>query len=466
MATKIYPTCEELSTINSHIPCSEQGCTQIFSSQSNLNLHLEKTHKQERKHVSTLRQYYCPNLECIFNSEKCFKTLKLLKQHFLKVHSEKSFICSICNKGFPTLSSKNRHINYCGVNFKCCDCNAGYMLYESLLTHGRRKKHKILEKAAYNPKTVQSLDKIQLNYECVAKALKKEAFILPKPITSLQLIKPTSFVFENSSLPTLEKGSQTDVGVGLPKVKTKQVQVLHKRTKESQTCDLRRTHSSTETQTIGKRPRLSDSDTIVYKRASEDCLLHSVKTQTKLISSKSQSCNTSFELNDSDLVPSAIVAKNSSSTQTKAALSTDLLYSISTATHDSIHTDTSDLNFEFMHSSSQTCFSEDMSLFNSNYFNCNTETQTDFLFDNNLLDYDADANTFEEDLDNYCQKAYDDIIFNTIHTQTVFDDIARSVESQTMMSHTKTRNLACKDMANMETQTENDFKKLLEEINA
>ncbi|KAF5298998.1 hypothetical protein FQA39_LY11630 [Lamprigera yunnana] len=439
MASKIYPTVQELSTVNSCLPCSEEGCTKIFTSRSNLNLHLIKTHKHCKEVVNMLREYYCPDLKCVFNSEKFFKTLKLLKQHFLKVHCEKLYICSTCNKGFSTLASKNRHTNYCGVNFTCCNCTAGYMSYESLMTHGRRKNHKILEKTAYSPAAVCSLDNTKLKHVAVFRTVKKEILILPKPSSSLEFIG-------SINAPTVEKGSQTDVCFTLPKLKTKEIQVMNKHTKQSQTYELRRSHSSAETQTISdfisKRPRLFDNEIIVCNKSPDDGLQKSIKTQTKAISLKNQSCNTSFELENLDFQLGE-VHTNSSSTQTNFPLPTELLYSISTSTHDSIHTDTSDLNFEFMHSSSQTCFTDDMSLFNSNYFNY----------------YDAES-TFDE-LDSYCQKAYDDIILNTIHTQTMFDDMARSVESQTMMSHTKTKNV----VTNMETQTD-DFKKLLEEINA
>ncbi|KAK5642311.1 hypothetical protein RI129_008478 [Pyrocoelia pectoralis] len=468
MATKIFPTSEELSRVDTQIPCTEEGCEQIFKSRANLQLHLVKTHRQPWVTDTSLKEYYCPDIECIFNSEKCFKTLKLLKQHYLKVHGEKRFLCDICNKGFPTLSARNRHVKYCGINFQCCDCNVAYPAYESLMTHGKRKKHKILEKVAYSPTVVQSLGKIQLQHD----STKKESFIVPKGSTSLPLI-----IIPINLNPTMEKSSQTDLRVSSPNLKTKQTQVVNKRTsQECQTLHLRRTRSSVETQTIGdfiaKKPKLSTSDCSISgkKTTDNDTEQKSIETQTKSPTFNSQASNTSFELSlnsfelsNDDFIMTPIVHKSDSGTQTTV----DSLYSISTATHDSIHTDTSDLNFEFMHSSSQTCFNEDMSAFiSSNYFNCNMETQTDFLFDNVLLNYDASSESvncsFDDDLENYCH----DIMLNTIHTQTMFDDVARSVESQTVMSRSNIKNTVGKDMANTETQTDTNFQKLLEEINA
>ncbi|KAF2904701.1 hypothetical protein ILUMI_01483 [Ignelater luminosus] len=493
---KVYPTAEELQTVNTCLHCTEEGCTSIFSSESNLTLHLIKTHKKERKTDTTVKEYYCPDLNCVYNEEKFFKNLKLLKQHYLKVHGDKSFICEGCSKGFSTMSSKNRHAEYCGVNFKCCDCEVSYPCYESLLTHGRRKQHKVLEKAAYNPAkqlTQSGIDKCSSGPD--VKVVKKEAFVLPKASTSLQVVNFVPLVIKTIGGPTFDKGSQTDCCSELPKLKTKQTQVNKERpnrkhsSKHSQTSELRKTRSSAETQTIGdyisKKPKLSVShpDFVKYANSSEEnSLQKSIKTQTKVVTSKTKSCNTSFELDESEYVSNPIIQRSTSSTQTTTTIPTELLYSISTATHDSIHTDTSDLNFEFMHSSSQTCFNEDMSIFDSSsFFNCNIETQTDFMFDNDLLNYqDCYSNMETQTIDSspvlkdeimsmgtYNSKAYDDILFNTIHTQTMFDDMARSVQSQTMMSHNKMHNLlTCRDMANMETQTEVDFKKLLEEINA
>ncbi|KAB0796080.1 hypothetical protein PPYR_10141 [Photinus pyralis] len=446
--TKVFPTRDELSTVECHLPCTEEGCTKIFTSRSNLNFHLERIHQQQLMKDSSLKEYHCPDDECVFNEEKHFKSLKLLKQHYLKVHSEKQFMCEMCTKGFPTLSSRNRHTKYCGIKFKCCDCSVAYLSYESLLTHGRRKKHRVLEKTAYNPTAVQSSGQLDQN------SSRKEVFIVPKFGTSLSLI-----VMSTLPNPTMEKSSQTEQNISSPTVKTKQTQVVKRTSQESQTLEMRRTHSSAETQTIGdcvtKKLKLSTSDVNLNR----DGIVHkNIETQTKPPALNSQSCNTSFELDD-DFITNPLVQKSNSCTQT----SVESLYSISTATHDSIHTDTSDLNFEFMNSSSQTCFNEDMSVFHSsNYFNCNMETQTD-IFD--MFNYNTNSecvDCLDDDLEHYCPKDYDDIILNTIHTQTVFDDVARSVESQTVMSHTKTKST----VANTETQTDINFQKLLEEINA
>lgn len=208
--------------------------------------------------------------------------------------------------------------------------------------------------------------------------------------------------------------------------------------KQSQTSEFKRTWLSTETQTIGdyevKKPKL----------AADDRLNKTINTQTAPVDSKTQSCNTSFEMVESDYS-----TRNSSATQTILPPS---VYSTSTSTHDFIHTDTSEL---------------DSLLDSSNFFNFDIETQTDYIFDDNLLsDYNRDCYS-----DIQTQTTFDfqdamldstDILFSTIHTQTL---LAKSVESQTVMSSNKML-FSCRDMAHMETQTDVDFKMLLEEINA
>ncbi|KAG5890130.1 hypothetical protein JTB14_027797 [Gonioctena quinquepunctata] len=73
--------------------------------------------------------------------------------------------------------------------------------------------------------------------------------------------------------------------------------------------------------------------------------------------------------------------------------------------------------------------------------NCHMETQTDFKSEDEMFS---------------CEEILNDFGFNDIETQTVFDDMLRSVKSQTMMSHGKKINCNLRDMMHMETQTNTD----------
>ncbi|XP_046396842.1 uncharacterized protein LOC124163795 [Ischnura elegans] len=146
---KICPLPSELSFINKNIPCPEEGCGSTFLSSSNLEMHLSKHHKKrsdglnKRDHLNKMNcQYHCPVGSCLYNinSDRHFTHIKYLKQHYLKVHAEKKFLCKKCDKGFSTEAACNVHTRICGMKFTCsCGCN--YMSYEALITHAKRKNH-------------------------------------------------------------------------------------------------------------------------------------------------------------------------------------------------------------------------------------------------------------------------------------------------------------------------------------
>lgn len=408
-----YPTAEELSTINKNLTCPL--CSTVFKSDSNLSLHLFKTHKkQDIRSNNIQKQYHCPIITCNYHKSDHFKKLKSLKQHFLKVHSEKKFICNSCQKGFATEAFRNWHFQYCNVSFKCCDCNMNYPCYETLKTHSRRKNHKILDKRDY--KSISSGIESGIKYtKSDMSVYTKNRPILPKVSKSTGTI-----------ITMTEQSSQTE-----PKSATLS-------TSQTQTLVSRMPYLTVETQTIGdyftRKPEMVANP-------------KNTKTQTKTSDPKTVSCNTSFNLDDLELIGGEI-QRNSSSTQTTCN-SPDFFYSSSTSTHDSIHTDTSDLLSE---------------AFDSNFFNCHMETQTDNSFSDDLLSYcDYYSNMYTQT----CQDLLlGEIGLNNTHTQTVFDDVLKSVESQTVMSQSRKIPLSCKDMNHMETQTEAEFKRRLEEINA
>ncbi|XP_022904127.1 uncharacterized protein [Onthophagus taurus] len=430
---KVYPTVEELNKTGiTAIHCPEQGCVSVFKSDSNLNLHLAKTHKKADvlKRESVQREYHCPEMKCVYHKTKYFKSFKLLKQHYLKVHTEKMFECCSCNMKFPTVTARNFHLNYCGVSFSCCNCNASYPSYESLMTHGRRKNHIILEKSAY-----KCIDPIQKS---------SSTTLLNDDKNTISLVKSSSLHDMNSiskNTITIERSSQTDIYSKTRQFKSRQVNQQETQTHNNK-CLL-----TAETQTIGDynrnvklEPTSSNEDFFERKDS---------KTQTHPVDSTTKSCNTSFNLDDF----SFSYEQSNSGTQTTAVMPSDCdLFLMQTEPF------AAQIGSEFMHSSSQTSFHED-SFDSENYFNCSAETQTDFML---ILD---------QDYSNMCTQTGDEVFnvfneFNSSHTQTVFEDVLRSVESQTMMStHNNKHVLSCRDMAHMETQTD-EFKQMLEEINA
>ncbi|KAJ8924541.1 hypothetical protein NQ315_000689 [Exocentrus adspersus] len=391
---KIYPTIEECK-INNLVKCTEDGCSNVFTSESNLTLHLAKTHKKSQLLEPDLhvKQYYCPELKCVYNE------------------------------------------NYCGINFQCCDCQASYSCYETLKTHGRRKKHNILLKSEYKSKVTASKSEELISCN-------RSRLILPKQCVSLVVLLGASKNMTN-------RESQTESEK--PKLRSKMTQVnrnavmTSKNTQQTQT-GAKQHHLTVETQTIGDFFNINRKQMDILAEASDQ---KSSNTQTDSIESRNTSCNTSFNLDDFDLALKSDIEKNSLGTQTLDNTQSIDIYSTSTATHDSIHTDTSDLLTETIND-------------NFEFYNCNSETQTDFMLGDEMFNCDYYMSNMYTQT---CDAIFSDLGFSDIQTQTVIDDVLRSVESQTMMSRGR-KNVTCKDTTHMETQTDLEFLNMLEVINS
>lgn len=335
---KIYPTIEDCQ-IKNKITCPD--CSQAFTSESNLNLHIAKTHvRSDLQRVTAEKWYFCPINQCPWNEMMHFKRLKNLRQHFVKSHMVKQLKCPSCTKCFALETELARHSEYCSVWFSCLNCNASYGCYETLKTHCRRKDHKLLRKQDY------------------------------KELGGQQVVQ----IKETLMRTTVTQATQTELKVGTDKCSV-----------ETQTSDWSKS--------------------------------------TSVVESKESSCNTSFNIEDFEFTMKEHIQMNSSSTQTQSFPS-DLLTNL-----------------------------------DPNLFNCSSKTQTDMLFPNEF------CNDFYSDM--YTQTC-DEILsgLTDIQTQTVQDTL-RSVESQTLMS---SADRLCpsifKDIVHTETQTDEEFRQILEIINS
>ncbi|KAK3085851.1 hypothetical protein FSP39_009641, partial [Pinctada imbricata] len=90
---------------------------------------------------------YCPFEGCRFGgqegTDRHFTSVKLLKQHYYKVHAEKKFKCEKCGMGFGMCNLRNYHQATCGMSFQCGDCSCKYTSLMSLTTHCQTKGHRL-----------------------------------------------------------------------------------------------------------------------------------------------------------------------------------------------------------------------------------------------------------------------------------------------------------------------------------
>ena len=133
-------------------------CHKLCESLDVLNKHIASVHRMshilvghnitfEKPDGSVVKPgYFCPMVKCkyhIAESFQCkyFKTLKLLKQHYVKVHASKDFSCKLCHQRFASQTYLDIHVKTCGRSFECQDCGCKFQSLESLQTHCRRKNH-------------------------------------------------------------------------------------------------------------------------------------------------------------------------------------------------------------------------------------------------------------------------------------------------------------------------------------
>ncbi|XP_014234438.1 uncharacterized protein LOC106657420 [Trichogramma pretiosum] len=143
----ICPSINELTKISVEVRCSK--CDSVFSNESCYRFHDLKVHQQKNieKVIKQNVKFHCPIENCIYaiGNQKHFTLFKYVKQHYLKVHADKNFVCRCCSKGFSTKAAREAHVKICGQYF-ICNCKKNFNSYEALLTHAKRNSHKFDDK--------------------------------------------------------------------------------------------------------------------------------------------------------------------------------------------------------------------------------------------------------------------------------------------------------------------------------
>ena len=92
--------------------------------------------------IST-KELFCPISNCSRSdsnsTKKPFKTFKLLKQHFLIKHQQKSFKCDQCTSHFHDSVALKSHVQVCG-KLVCQTCSKSYRATDGLEKHLRAHK--------------------------------------------------------------------------------------------------------------------------------------------------------------------------------------------------------------------------------------------------------------------------------------------------------------------------------------
>lgn len=146
----------EISTLlpNQKFNCEFKNCNQVFSTISNLNMHVLRSHqskKLEKKKDSNKYLFHCPVEGCKFHEKyeenpKTFTNLKYLKNHYQNIHLARNVRCNKCEKDFITDGRLKAHLKVCGVTFKCPLCDIPYNSSIALYIHNKRKHPDSLKK--------------------------------------------------------------------------------------------------------------------------------------------------------------------------------------------------------------------------------------------------------------------------------------------------------------------------------
>ncbi|XP_043461693.1 ATM interactor isoform X2 [Leptopilina heterotoma] len=155
LVKKVCPPAEDLSVVLNDIRCEE--CDMRFKNLARYRMHNFKIHDKKYKlkandETEKNVQYHCPVNNCIYaiNCNRFFTQKRYLKQHYLKIHAERKYPCTLCPKSFSTEAAKEAHVKVCGIRFECKVCQKFYNSYEALLTHAKRNLHEVDQKYRKN----------------------------------------------------------------------------------------------------------------------------------------------------------------------------------------------------------------------------------------------------------------------------------------------------------------------------
>ncbi|MGH0115723.1 UNVERIFIED_CONTAM: hypothetical protein FKN15_046908 [Acipenser sinensis] len=158
----IKPSITELTKeVRTNILCTVEGCGKILPNTPALNMHLVKSHRIQdgmvnptvlkKKDIKASQKLYCCPMEgCPRGPNRPFSQFSLVKQHFMKMHTEKKYKCAKCSNSYSTEWDLKRHSEDCGKMYQCT-CGCPYACRAALLSHIYRTGHEIPAEHSYPP---------------------------------------------------------------------------------------------------------------------------------------------------------------------------------------------------------------------------------------------------------------------------------------------------------------------------
>ncbi|XP_018793877.1 PREDICTED: metal regulatory transcription factor 1 [Bactrocera latifrons] len=204
------------------IHCTFNGCKSVFTNAGNMDMHLQRHHGKEPKKRSDFTGkvcvFHCPKVQCTYHEQHAgklhFKTLKYLRQHYKKVHASKMNICDRCGKAFISVNQLKTHMEkLCGIKYTCLECGWDYSSKEALLTHGKRKGHKVRDNVLVEitSKHRQKTQSQQIANQSNDQETQTEVFPMSKNVTKSDISTETEDYNAYSKHASTNTHSPTDI---------------------------------------------------------------------------------------------------------------------------------------------------------------------------------------------------------------------------------------------------------------
>ncbi|MFH4975719.1 hypothetical protein AB6A40_002428 [Gnathostoma spinigerum] len=220
----VYPSAEELLMENSMPPLCNV-CGRSFSNVNALRMHLVKSHdivesaadsrlrhRSSNSEKGLSRKFHCPFMNCrCTRLNISFKSFKLLRQHALKVHNEKSLKCSLCNMAEFSLA---RDLKY-HQRWRCLKRDSA-----DKVVHEKLVKRHCNSPRPNKPVTEKTNAKNQMGLSSAKNKIKEREKVLPQKFLIVHRVIPLSLLSRSKFVPILPRTQHQRCNCGKSSVTT------------------------------------------------------------------------------------------------------------------------------------------------------------------------------------------------------------------------------------------------------